>query len=326
MKKIMRSENRRQSFRFVWFPVTFITLIVLILTGCSDGGSGSDAGVTSADSLSSAVEGTFIDSPVQGLNYMTPTGAGLTDGNGRFFCLQGEMIQFMIGDVMLGQTMAKDVVTPMDFIEESEWVMGFNHPTLVNMGRFLQSLDADGNPENGIMITADVREEVRGRMIDFHQSMMDFENDPDVMAMFATLNGLNIPHNGMMWELVDIEGAQEHMVDHMGEYMASYMDEHMGTGSTDNDGDGNPMNGAMSENMNNQMGGYMDDEYMGQGSTDDDGIDHPMDEYMDDQMGGGYMDEYMGYGTMDNDGDESLMEGAMGGSMNSRNMGKNMGM
>lgn len=292
MKKIMRSENRRRSFRFVWFPATFITLIGLILTGCS-GGSGSDAGVNVADSLSSAVEGTFIDSPVQGLNYMTPTGAGLTDENGRFFCLQGEMIQFMIGDVMLGQTMAKDVVTPMDFIEESEWVMGFNHPTLVNMGRFLQSLDADGNPENGIMITDDVREEVRGRMIDFHQSMVDFENDPDVMAMFATLNGLNMPHNGMMWELVDIERAQEHMIDHMGEYMASYMDEHMGTGSTDNDGDGNPMNDAMSENMNNKMGGYMD--------------------------------EYMGYGTTDNDGDESPMEGAMGGSMNS-NMGKNMGM
>jgi len=189
------------------------------------------------------------------------------DETGRFVCQSGEMVQFMIGDVVLGEVQAKDVVTPMDFVDPAELYMGFNNPMLVNMGRFLQSLDADGNPENGITITQEVRDQVSGRMIDFHQSIRDFENDPDVMAMFATMNGLNMPHNGTAWELVDGEGARQHMIDHMGKYMTDsmkvIMNEQMGAGTQSGDVDNLPMNNGntmgnqnapMGETTNNNMG------------------------------------------------------------------------
>ncbi|MDO9263241.1 MAG: hypothetical protein Q7U02_04685, partial [Desulfosalsimonadaceae bacterium] len=216
--------------------------------------------------------------PVQGLNYTTPSGVGLTDETGRFVCGSGEMIQFMIGDVMLGEIQAKDVVTPMDFVDPNDLSMGFNNPMLVNMGRFLQSLDADGNPENGITITQEVRDQVSGRMIDFHQSIYDFENDPDVMAMFATMNGLNMPHNGMTWELVNGEGAQQHMIDHMGKYMTDsmkvIMNEQMGAGMQSS-GDVNnlPMNngnmmGSQGEtDLNTPMGGAMNNNMTGNSGT-----------------------------------------------------------
>ncbi len=83
----------------------------------------------------------------------------------------------------------------VDFIDESERLFDVTHPVVTNMGRFLQSLDADGNPENGITISEHMRSEVNGRMIDFHQSIMDFGSDPDTEALYNTLNGLNMPHN-----------------------------------------------------------------------------------------------------------------------------------
>jgi len=236
------------------------------------------------------MNGTFIDSPVQGLAYTTPSASGITGENGQFFCNPGEMIQFMIGDVMLGEIQAKDVITPMDFVDPAERTMGFNHPMLVNMGRFLQSLDADANPENGITITDDVRNEMRGLMIDFHQSILDFETDPNVMTLFVKLNGLDMPHNGTMWELVDVEGAQQHMIDHMSRFM-----------------DGN-------------MGDMMD-EHMGQGTPGTGAIDMPMDNMgsrMDEEMID-YMNEHMGLnqdGTGGNPGNP--MNGNMGGGMGGR--------
>jgi len=260
MEILMRNKNGRRSFCPGLFAATFIIMAGLILAGCSGGGSHSDGDMNS-------VNGMFIDSPVQGLNYASPSGVGLTDETGRFVCQSGEMVQFMIGDVVLGEVQAKDVVTPMDFVDPAELYMGFNNPMLVNMGRFLQSLDADGNPENGITITQEVRDQVSGRMIDFHQSIRDFENDPDVMAMFATMNGLNMPHNGTAWELVDGEGARQHMIDHMGKYMTDsmkvIMNEQMGAGTQSGDVDNLPMNNGntmgnqnapMGETTNNNMG------------------------------------------------------------------------
>ena len=105
------------------------------------------------------------------------------------------MITFMVGDVVLGQAMAGEVITLMDFLDESEMPFDVTHPMITNMGRFLQSLDTDGDPENGITISPEVRDEMIGRMIDFHQSVQNFENDPFVGACFDTFNGLNMPHN-----------------------------------------------------------------------------------------------------------------------------------
>lgn len=257
-------------------------LIAVISIGCSGGGSGSGAGVDSAIGAAPLVEGIFVDSPVEGLDYMTQTHTGITDAEGRFTCFEGEMITFMIGDVMLGQALADDVITPMNFLDASEMPFDVTHPMITNMGRFLQSLDSDGDPENGITISAEVREEISGRMIDFYQSIEDFENDPDVVACFDVLNGLNTPHNGMMWNLVAAEDAQQHMIAYMGEYMGlgssdglmdGQMGEYMGSGSSD-------------EFVDGQMGEYMDD-YMGfgdSGSSGGDFDDHPMGDYMGSHM------------------------------------------
>lgn len=207
--------------------MAMIGLIALFSVGCSGGGSASDSGVDGSVNSASVLEGIFIDSPVEGLDYVTETHSGITDADGRFICFEGEMIRFMIGDVMLGEAMAEEIMTPMDFIDESEIPADITHPMITNMGRFLQSLDLDGDPENGITIAPEVREEITGRMIDFHQSIEDFENDPDVEACFDVFNALNLPHNGLMWGLFPVEEARQHMIDHMGPYMGEHMGSHM---------------------------------------------------------------------------------------------------
>jgi hypothetical protein len=253
MKSFMKKGNIRQTFYSVRVSVVFVIMIVLILAGWRNGGFGSNAEAGETGTTSSVTSGVFIDSRVQGLNYRTPTHTGLTNKYGRFFCNPGEQVQFMIGDMMLGKVQTKGVITPMDFVKPARRSMGFKNPMLLNMGRFLQSLDADGNPENGIRINAAVREEVTGRMINFNQSIKDFQNDPDVTALFDTLNGLNIPHNGMMWGLIDMQDARQHMIDHMSKYMTNYMNNHgtmMGTSGTTN-----MMDGSMGGSTNNMMGG-----------------------------------------------------------------------
>jgi hypothetical protein len=301
-------------------------LAALICVGCSAGGSESDAGADTTFASAVLVEGVFVDSPVEGLGYMTQTHAGITDAEGRFTCFEGEMISFMLGDVMLGQAIAGEVITPMDFLDESEMPFDVTHPMITNMGRFLQSLDSDGDPENGITISPEVREEMTGRMIDFHQSIGDFENDPDVVACFDVFNGLNMPHNGMMWDLFSTDEAREHMMKHMGEYMGGYI----GPDSADDSVKEfeHPMGEYMDEQMEEIMDDHMDD-HMGFDSSDGSGSDfeYPMDEFMNDEMID-YMNGHMGFGSPeDSDRDfdhpmgeqmEEYMESRMGGDMGSR--------
>lgn len=236
---------------------------VLFFAGCSDGGSGGGMDGEGSANPASVMEGVFVDSPVQGLDYMTPTHTGITDEEGRFTCLEGEMITFMIGDVTLGQAKVKEIMTSLDFLDESETPFDLTHPMVTNMGRFLQSLDADGDPENGITLSEEVRAEINGRMIDFYQSVEDFENDPDVEACFDVFNALDMPHNGMPWELFPTDQVRRHMNEHMGQYMG----EHMGFDLPEGP---------------------------------DDEFDHPMDEYMDDERLE-FMNDHMGYGDSETD-------------------------
>lgn len=278
-----------------------VGLAALFFAGCSDGGSGSGMNGDGPGSgyPASVMQGVFVDSPVQGLDYMTPTHTGITDEEGRFTCFEGEMITFMIGDVTFGQAMAKEIMTPLDFLDGSETPFDITHPMVTNMGRFLQSLDADGDPENGITLSEEVRAEITGRMIDFRQSVEGFENDPDVEACFNVLNALNTPHNGMRWELFPADQARQHMNEHMGQYMGAHMGFDPAEGP--NDEFGHPM-----ENFSdNEMGEFRED-HMGFGSSDDNPeneFEHPMDEYMDDEMIE-YMNDHMGFGSSEETGDE----------------------
>lgn len=128
-----------------WIVSTVLS--AFILAGCGGGGSGgSGGGVSTA---------TFIDSPVEGLEFETPTQSGITDGNGNFVYQEGESVSFHIGSLYIGSAKPKDgKVTPLDLLNTSN----VSNEQVVRILQTLQTLDSDGDPSNGITIDPAVRQ------------------------------------------------------------------------------------------------------------------------------------------------------------------------
>ncbi len=109
--------------------------------------------------------GVFVDGPVVGLHYQTLTRSGLTNGKGEFAYEEGETVTFTVGGVVLGTTKAKDRLSPFDLFGmapptdalELRQLLRDNVITdfdrAANIALFLQALDADRDPSNGIDVT-----------------------------------------------------------------------------------------------------------------------------------------------------------------------------
>ena len=89
-----------------YLGLSLIAATALGFSGCgSSGSSGSSSDTTQT--------GTFVDAPVQGLNYSTATQSGVTDSSGHFKYKSGETVTFKIGNLTLGSLNAKKTITPL---------------------------------------------------------------------------------------------------------------------------------------------------------------------------------------------------------------------
>lgn len=173
----------------------FIFLFSSFLTCCSRGG-----GEGSVATPEDAVTGQFLDGPVSNLDYTTNSGwSGITDTNGTFTYQPGDTITFSVGGVVLGTAQAKRYMTPIDLVPDA---VDATNPVVMNICRFLLSLDEDANHEKGIEIS----QETKSILVDFS---FDFNNrldeNPDVQSLFALLN-----ENGIFPE--DVEGGERTLV------------------------------------------------------------------------------------------------------------------
>ena len=116
--------------------------------------------------------GVLLDSKVMGVTYTTPTHTGLTDANGTFQFQPGETITFSLGGIVLGQATGNRIMTPLDLSETG------NIDETTNVLRLLQTLDADSNPDNGILITESVRTRAEDVSLDFNVSSDAFAANP----------------------------------------------------------------------------------------------------------------------------------------------------
>ena len=142
-------------------------LLVVFLAACGGGGGSAPAAIIPPPAMSAGV---FLDSAVAGLTYQSGSNSpGTTDENGTFMYTPGETLTFSVGGVVIG-TLPDGalVVTPLDFGAAAE-----------NIARFLQTLDEDGDPSNGIDITAAaaaLAETTLGDAV-FLSDPITFEND-----------------------------------------------------------------------------------------------------------------------------------------------------
>lgn len=156
-----------------------IALVPLLLsqTGCFGGSSSSSSDSPpppSGPTPPSVLTGTFVDSAVAGLDYSgADTPAGVTDGQGQFEYREGEVITFSIGELELGSAPGAEVLTPLSV---TAGATSAQDEAVTNKLILLQTLDADGDLNNGIQITDAIRDEVSfsASAIDFNQPTTAF--------------------------------------------------------------------------------------------------------------------------------------------------------
>ena len=204
------------AYRVRTFFQTFaLASSVSLLAACG----GSDDGATPE-----TVSGVFIDSAVEGLRYVSGSLSGTTNASGEFQCQSS--IQFYVGDILLGNASCNEVITPVDLVSSAS--SDPTHPTVSNIARFLQTLDDDGNPENGITITTAVANLASGQTIDFHA---DFDTNTNIQSLVNTMTSAR---NAGAANLVSTTSAKAHLENSMfemmvGTYKGSYSGDDSGT-------------------------------------------------------------------------------------------------
>lgn len=128
---------------------------------------------------------------IQGLDFETPTQSGTTDADGTFRYLPGETVRFAVGDVAIGELAAQPLVTLFDIAGSEPFVGNWtierallddhtfqarNVPfqRLVNLATFFQSIDSDGDGENGVEVLPELAELFQGASVDFDASIEGF--------------------------------------------------------------------------------------------------------------------------------------------------------
>lgn len=137
--------------------ILFVLTIIILFTECK-----SDDDDTS-EPIDTTSEGVFLDAPVQGLNYTSFSLTGKTDSDGRFEYENNKTISFKAGGILLGETLGKEVITPLDLLDAD-----INNQQVRNIASFLQSLDSDNNPSNGIVINEETNQALSNESLDFN--------------------------------------------------------------------------------------------------------------------------------------------------------------
>ncbi len=151
---------------------------LVLFGGCSSSGDGT------------VETGTFMDSPVAGLNYRGPkTVAGTTDAAGQFSYASGDTLTFSIGNLVLGSASGAGTVTPVSI---TSGAASSSDQRVNNKLILLQTLDADGNLNNGIQITEAIRAIVSAQAasINFDQTPANFQTS--LADLMTALNNAGV--------------------------------------------------------------------------------------------------------------------------------------
>lgn len=117
--------------------LSIIGALTIWLVGC--GGGGSNSGSTQTATTGT---GYYVDSAVAGVDYTCGSQSGKTGSDGNFTFEKGKECTFSVAGIKLR-------VVPADNLADNAKIVENN----VKVARFLQSIDTDGNPTNGIQIS-----------------------------------------------------------------------------------------------------------------------------------------------------------------------------
>jgi len=110
---------------------------IILMIGCGGGGESS-----TNNNLITKI-GVFADAPVFGLEYKTSTKSGIKKKKGEYEYIEGETVEFKLGDLSLGSVKADSLITPYTIAGDQD----ISNPSdkAINIAMLLQSLDNDRN-------------------------------------------------------------------------------------------------------------------------------------------------------------------------------------
>ena len=121
--------------------ISSVVVAALSLVGCDSWVVGSEDNTPTQRGTTTGT-GYYVDSAVSGINYTCGSQSGITDKDGKFTFDQGKDCTFEVAGITLKKVQADNLVDNAKIVENNTTV-----------ARFLQSLDTDGDPNNGIQIT-----------------------------------------------------------------------------------------------------------------------------------------------------------------------------
>ncbi|MDP1558828.1 MAG: adhesin [Nitrosomonas sp.] len=175
------NQNTRKT---TWLRLAPIALVIGLTACGEDGGississigssSSEDYTMSDRDKPTGAATGVLMGArQVAGISYITSSGkSGVTDEDGIFNYDHGDTVEFKLGGLTLGNTQGSPVMTPIALANG-------NANKLQNLLVLLQSLDSDGDPSNGISITARTAAAV--------DRSINLTDDPDTFASSTRL-------------------------------------------------------------------------------------------------------------------------------------------
>jgi len=161
------------------FKGSIVVAMLLLATGCGGGDSSSDdstsAGTNGGASDVEKKVAYYLDSAVEGVTYRCVVDSnsnqgtngsstasvdnsgisGVTDEKGAFNYRPNDICTFSIDEIVLREVDTKELTDAKNIVFEDD----------ENVARFLQTLDIDGNPENGIEIAQEVVAKIKAEAI-----------------------------------------------------------------------------------------------------------------------------------------------------------------
>ncbi len=168
-------------------------LLSFVLSGCGGGSSPSEK------KQEKLLVGLVTDSYISGLRYIStsPNGEikkGITNSKGEYEYFKNGTTKFYVGKIPLANTESKDIVfmtTVAKTQKEQE-----------NIARFLQTIDSDSNPDNGIQISATLDQNAK------RYDTLSFSDDFD--EKFEKIKKNLFKHSANIPETVSVKKALAH--------------------------------------------------------------------------------------------------------------------
>ena len=163
------------------------------------------------DEIIIASTGSFVDAPVQGMFYRSGSIVGTTGPAGEFRYEPGEPVQFLIGDIRLGQPVnGKAVVTPLDLVPGGD----IDTPAVINIARLLQSLDSERG-DKLITLPASLNKQAvsSNTAVAAAIQFLDFDDEVIFVNAASQLVAVLTADYPFTATLVDADSARAHMLE-----------------------------------------------------------------------------------------------------------------